>query len=335
MKAVEKEAIARYNQRGSHSLCHYSIIDNKIYRKTHGEHVGFKMFMDNILLSLARKVKLPDMEFIVNLGDWPLVTKKRADPPIPIFSWCGSDDTNDIVMPTYDITEATLETMGRVMLDMLSVQANTGPKWDNKTAQGFFRGRDSRQERLDLVKLSRKHPGILDAKLTNMFFFKHNKEEVGELVKHISFFDFFKYKYQISLDGTVAAYRLPYLLAGDAVVFKQDSPYYEYFYKDLIPHEHYIPIKRDISDVLDKIQWAKDNDEEARQIAKNAQKYVQDHLLADEIFCYHMVLFEEYSKLLVSKPHIYKEMERVDQPTSRNPCRCHHPDSNDVRRDEL
>lgn len=42
-----------------------------------------------------------------------------------------------------------------------------------------------------------------------------------------------QYKYQINLDGTVAAYRLPYLLAGDAVVLKQDSQYYEFFYKQV------------------------------------------------------------------------------------------------------
>ena len=69
-----------------------------------------------------------------------------------------------------------------------------------------------------------------------------------------------QHKYQISLDGTVAAYRLPYLLAGDALVLKQESPFYEHFYKDLKPFEHYIPFKRDLSDLMEKIQWAKDND---------------------------------------------------------------------------
>ena len=47
-------------------------------------------------------------------------------------------------------------------------------------------------ERLDLVKMSMKHKDIIDAKLTNMFFFRDKKDEMGELVKHISFFDFFK-----------------------------------------------------------------------------------------------------------------------------------------------
>lgn len=70
------------------------------------------MFLDAILLSLARKVSLPDMEMLFNLGDWPLVGTGQK-PYIPMFSWCGSNDTLDIVMPTYDITEATLECMGR------------------------------------------------------------------------------------------------------------------------------------------------------------------------------------------------------------------------------
>ena len=72
--------VDRYNKRGQHSLCQYVIKDNKIYRRTYGEHVGFKMFMDAMLLSLTRKLRLPDLEFFVNLGDWPLERKGRAVP---------------------------------------------------------------------------------------------------------------------------------------------------------------------------------------------------------------------------------------------------------------
>lgn len=70
------------------------------------------MFMDAILLSLTRKIRLPDLEIFVNLGDWPLV-KTNEIPPLPLFSWCGSEHTLDIVMPTYDLTESSLECMGR------------------------------------------------------------------------------------------------------------------------------------------------------------------------------------------------------------------------------
>ena len=76
----------------------------------------------------------------------------------------------------------------------MSVQANTGPRWENKSSLAFWRGRDSRQERLDLVRMSHRHPDVIDARLTRMFFFKHTPD-LGETVDPVSFFDFFKVNY--------------------------------------------------------------------------------------------------------------------------------------------
>jgi hypothetical protein len=55
---------------------------------------------------------LPDIEFFMNLGDWPLNDIKQKT-ILPIVSWCGSNDAHDIILPTYDLTESTLEMMGR------------------------------------------------------------------------------------------------------------------------------------------------------------------------------------------------------------------------------
>lgn len=101
----------------------------------------------------------------------------------------------------------------------------------------------------------------------------------------------FQYKYQINIDGTVAAYRLPYLLAGGGMVLKQASPYYEHFYSQIQAWKHFVPVKRDLSDLVEKIQWALDNDEQAQEIAKNAQRFANEELLPQHIICYHAVLF--------------------------------------------
>lgn len=102
----------------------------------------------------------------------------------------------------------------------------------------------------------------------------------------------FQYKYQINIDGTVAAYRFPYLLAGDSLVFKQNSKYYEYFYKELEPWKHYVPFRSDLSDLVERIRWAKDNDAEAQTIARTGQKFAQENLMPQDVFCYHAVLFK-------------------------------------------
>ncbi|KOX68553.1 KDEL motif-containing protein 1 [Melipona quadrifasciata] len=296
---MRENIVRTYDRPGSISLCHYVIQSNKIFRECHGRYVGFKIFMDSILLSVTRKVLLPDIEFFVNLGDWPLVPKENKS--YPIFSWCGSFDTKDIVMPTYDITESSLEGMSRVMLDMLSVQGNTDTLWEEKIEKIFWRGRDSRRERLDLIDISRKYP------------------------------DLFNYKYQLNIDGTVAAYRFPYLLAGDALVFKQESKYYEFFYNSLVPGKHYIPIKRDLSNLVEKIMWAKKHDLEALQITRSARQFARDNLLPHNVLCYHVVLFHEWSKRLKSKVKVLHNMEEVVQP--EHSCECYN--DNEKLRDDL
>lgn len=77
---------------------------------------------------------------------------------------------------------------------MFAVRARTGPRWTDKESRAFWRGRDSRQERLDLVLMSRQRPDLIDAALTNMFFFTDDESvaKYGPTVNRTSFFDFFK-----------------------------------------------------------------------------------------------------------------------------------------------
>ncbi|XP_014253410.1 KDEL motif-containing protein 1-like isoform X2 [Cimex lectularius] len=310
--------VKRFKNSHLTSVCHYVVKNNEVYRNCYGEHVGFRMFMDTLLLSLTRKVELPDMEFFSNLGDWPL-EKLSNKVVFPMFSWCGSKETADIVMPTYDIMESSL-TMGRVTLDMLSVQGNIEKTWKEKEEKAFWRGRDASRERLKLIDISRSHPDLFNASLTNFFFFKDEEKFYGPKAKHVSFFKFFDYKYQINLDGTVAAYRFPYLLAGDSLVLKQNSPYYEHFYSELEPWVHYVPVKRDLSDLVEKIKWAKENDDKAKAISQAGRRFAVENLLPQDILCYHVQLFYEWSKRLLSKVEIKKGMERVQQSIDKGCC---------------
>ena len=301
-REIKKEIKRRFNNFRTSSLCNYVIKSNKVYRKCYGAYTGFKMFMDAMLISLTNKAKLPDLEFFINLGDWPLV--KKSPQIIPIFSWCGSTETLDIVLPTYDLTESVLNAMHRVTLDMLSVQKEQW-KWHDKVEKAFFRGRDSRRERLELIDIARYNPSLFNASITNFFFFTNEAERYGPKAPHISFIDFFKYKYQISIDGTVAAYRLPYLLAGNSVVLKQDSPYYEHFYHSLQKFKHYVPFHRDPKlDLVQKVKWLRTNDDQAKKIMENGRDFVRKNLMPSNIFCYYLLALQvTFSKLGALKFH--------------------------------
>lgn len=198
---LQPKILRTFDQPASIAICHYVVKNNNIFRKCYGQHTGFKMFIDAQLSALVRLVKLPDTEFFVNLGDWPLVKKgglSRTHGPYPMFSWCGSDNTFDIVMPTYDITESSLEAMSRVSIDILSVQ-NAKRTWEEKEPIAFWRGRDSRRERLTLVDISRKYPNLFNVSLTNFFFFRDEEVKYGPKQPHISFFEFFDVRIQICI----------------------------------------------------------------------------------------------------------------------------------------
>jgi len=79
----------------------------------------------------------------------------------------------------------------RVTLDMLSVQGNIEKPWSQKIEKGFWMGRDSSKHRLNLVELSKQNSDILNASITNFFFYKELKEKYGPGKKPISFFKFF------------------------------------------------------------------------------------------------------------------------------------------------
>lgn len=87
----------------------------------------------------------------------------------------------------------------------------------------------------------------------------------------ISITDHLKYKYLISIDGNTAAWqRVPWILNSGSVLLLVETDIEEWFYEDLIPYFHYIPIKKDFSNLVEQVKWLKENDNKAFIIAQNA-----------------------------------------------------------------
>lgn len=101
-----------------------------------------------------------------------------------------------------------------------------------------------------------------------------------------------QFKYQLNIDGTVAAYRFPYLLVGDSLVFKQESEYYEHFYNELTPWIHYVPVNKNLSNLVMLIKRMINDDKTAKTISLNGQKYARDNLAPHNILGYYLLLFQ-------------------------------------------
>ena len=113
---------------------------------------------------------------------------------------------------------------------------------------------------------------------------KLSKDTVTELK------DFNQYKYLIDLPCIGYSGRFKALLFFGRPVFKvlssPDEQLKEYFYDDLKPFVHFIPVNNDLSDLKEKLDWAENHYEDALKIAKNAQQYAITHLRTENAISY-------------------------------------------------
>jgi hypothetical protein len=90
-----------------------------------------------------------------------------------------------------------------------------------------------------------------------------------------------RYSILIDIEGNGYSGRLKHLLWSHRPLLIVDRPHKEYFFEFLKEWEHYIPVKRDLSDLIEKTKWCLDNYHNALQIAENAYNFSKIHLTRD------------------------------------------------------
>jgi hypothetical protein len=103
--------------------------------------------------------------------------------------------------------------------------------------------------------------------------------------KYISLPDLVKkYSVLIDIEGNGYSGRLKFLLWSHRPLLLVDRPHKEYFFEHLKEWIHYIPVKRDLSDLIEKTKWCLDNYDKALIIAENAYNFSKQHLTREA--CY-------------------------------------------------
>jgi protein glucosyltransferase len=77
------------------------------------------------------------------------------------------------------------------------------------------------------------------------------------------------------------------------------------------PWVHYIPVRQDLSDARELIEFAKENDDVVRLIAQKGREFIVEHLRMQDVYCYWEELIKEYTKLLKFKPKLNKKYTRI------------------------
>ena len=235
------------------------------------------------------------------------------DIPIPNY-----DDVMTVLKQTTVKTNTTLRSLHQYKITQVSVPIGNafGVKWDTglvtdwakkKKTRAVFRGGPTgcgyTAETNMRLKLDSINSRLLDVRLTKQegaytidtksirFDPKYGLGVMNTRVNYTN--DFLtmrqqsEFKYIIHVDGNVNAYRLLTTMTTGSLVLRVMSPYTSWVDHMIKAKVHYIPVKEDLSDLLDVIKWCKRNDERCREIANNGlvfarsvlnKKFIQSYL---------------------------------------------------------
>jgi hypothetical protein len=226
---------------------------------------------------------------------------------LPVFNSTGGKEYYDIPIPTYE----DLQFLRGIPEDFGFIDKsieNFHKTWKEKLPIAVFRGGASgcgyderNNQRIRLTKLGEKlmkskNPelmNLLDVGITNVakkkyHFYKDTglgyiQENNISIANRLNKQQQSNYKYIIEVEGNVAAHRIASDMLLGSVPLIVDTEYTLWFQHLLKEYVHYIPVKSDLSDLVEKIKWCHEHDEICEKIAKNAQQFALDILQKDVI----------------------------------------------------
>lgn len=92
-----------------------------------------------------------------------------------------------------------------------------------------------------------------------------------------------KYKYTLDIRGYGWTDRVKILMQLGRPLFLVERPFIEWYFDRLIPMKHYIPVKEDLSDLVERYDYMESHTEEYDKIVSNAKRFVEDHFMPEAI----------------------------------------------------
>jgi len=282
---------------------------------------------------------MPDTTIFIALGDFPVVMKDRSKHPhcdryigkyegiypakmAKVFSRSIIPSLHDDVMiPTRDFID--------VVYGFSNLTRDINHDFKAKRPVAVFRGswtgndRTIKNTRLQAKILSKKYHTYLDADITRTFEYYMWEQDVGFVHTSLTnkkIYDLAsksnislaeqgqQYKYILHIDGFVSAWRLAAEMLSMSTILKVDSEWVEHYYHDLKPWVHYIPIKSDLSNLIQMICWCREHDDECFRIANNAYIYALLNFTRRKLFNYVEEVVYDKKIPLIAKPYKYKSI---------------------------
>ena len=300
-------------QRSRQSFKRYKVIKSKVY--------GPKTALKNLLQVLVKKYAVPDVDFIYCHEDIiPLTDREKSEKYVPIF--CSAKDRGNSQVILFVDSYYDIKALDSGWNGLIQIVNNNQHQWDwskkleklvwrGSANDGFYTWDNWKNlPRGRAVYLSRHVcPEHIDAGFTG---FWQRKESDGWLLDrfagtspNLSPPEQMCYKYLLDVDGVTCTFTsLSWKLLTGSVVLKQITSDIMWYYPNLIPWEHYIPVQKDLGDLVEKVIWAKTHDTEARLIAENGRRFALENLMPEHILLYCYMTLLKYASLQKFQPEV-------------------------------
>ncbi|MBU6446764.1 MAG: hypothetical protein KGQ49_05130, partial [Verrucomicrobia bacterium] len=297
VKAIPQSAIDEtYALLSDHSplLVRYRVVDNELYRYfPQGENISLNdNNTERALKTILQRAKLPNMDFLLSYFDGFPFCPAPSELKAPILVSAKLKNVpNGILIPDW-------RSIGHWWMSDIKAIKKAWTPWEKKRPFALWRGGLTKPVRHTLCKLSLQYPDLLDARINAMpedhESWKPLHDE-GVLGGRASWQEFLSCKYLPYVDGVMcAAPALQWRLLSGSLTFKPDSEEIQWFTLALQPHVHYVPVKSDLSDLIEKIKWAQDHDETCMRIAEQARQFANEHLLYHDVLNYFCWVLKRY-----------------------------------------
>lgn len=281
---IHQERLLRENLRLTCFVSsHYRIDDFGGYETRHVSTIRLL----TMALTIARENIKNNFSVVINTSDY-------AKDNIPHFAYAKSDDNNNVIL----IPDFIMDSWPVCGIDDYTATVNAMVEkskekilYDKLFWIGNITTHKSRVTLFELSQIDNRIEAIaMDWQRDE---FKVLKKQPSTIF--ISLPEHCRYKYLIDIQGVGYSGRAKILLFSGRPLFLVDRQWHEYFYKDIKPYTHYIPVKEDLSDLIEKINWADNHQEEVLRIAKNAQDFAINNLTREKAVEYLANVLVEYS----------------------------------------
>ncbi len=227
--------------------------------------------------SLLRLVEMADAEIglptfgplLLHTRDQPVGTHER---PWRAYSFCSSTTHLDVPVPDF-VFGGWPEVGIHDYDETCRAVAAAGAAPAELPVAGWVGSLATHPIRAELHRIGSEHPAQLDVQQVEWGQRNADGAQLGTVTgTHLSLADqAARWGALLDVEGAGYSGRLKLLLHAGRPVLVQDRPWHEWWQEAFRPMEHYIPVRRDLGDLVERARWVQEHPCEAAAVGAAGQ----------------------------------------------------------------